>query len=72
MVDIVKEEAMATRITVHVGMHSVAGSTQELVLEGDEIPEGWDQMTDDEKQEVMDPIVQDFLANEVDAGWGEE
>ncbi|MEU9323168.1 hypothetical protein AB0D91_05050 [Streptomyces canus] len=63
---------MTNRIVVHVGMHSIAGSTQEIILEGNEIPVGWDQMTDDEKQEIMDPIVQDCIANEVDAGWGEE
>lgn len=63
---------MTKRIVVHVGMHSIAGSSQDLVLEGAEIPAGWDQMTDDEKQATMDPIVQDHIANEVDAGWGEE
>lgn len=59
------------RIVVHVAMGVIPNSTQELVLTGDEIPEGWDQMTDTEKQEAMNPIVQDAIANEVDAGWGE-
>lgn len=63
---------MTKRIVIHVGMHSSAGSSQELVLEGDDIPHGWDKMTDDEKQAAMEPIVQDCIANEVEAGWGEE
>ena len=59
------------RIVVHVAMSAIAGSTQELVLTGDEIPEGWDQMTDDEKSAAMEPIVQVCIENEIDAGWGE-
>lgn len=59
------------RIVVHVAMNVISGSTQELVLTGDEIPKGWDQMTDDEKEAAMEPIVQAAIANEIDAGWGE-
>ena len=59
------------RIVVHVAMNAIAGSTQELVLTGDEIPKGWDQMSEDEKEAAMEPIVQAAIANEVDAGWGE-
>lgn len=60
------------RITVYCGMGAIAGSTQELVLEGDDVPAGWDQMTDDEKQAAMEPIVQGFIDNEITAGWGED
>lgn len=63
---------MPKRIVVHVGMGTIPGSTQELILEGEEIPAGWDQMSEDEKQAAMDPIVQDAIANEIDAGWNEE
>jgi len=59
------------RIVVHVAMGVIPSSAQELVLTGDDIPEGWDQMSDEEKQAVMDPIVQDAIANEIDAGWSE-
>ncbi|MFH9765163.1 hypothetical protein ACH4N4_30480 [Streptomyces microflavus] len=59
------------RIVVHVAMTAISSSTQELVLTGDDIPEGWDQMTDDQKSAAMQPIVQAHIDNEIDAGWGE-
>ncbi|MCU1613893.1 MAG: hypothetical protein JWO98_1433 [Frankiales bacterium] len=64
---------MATeRITVYVQMSSVSGSTQELVLEGDDIPAGWDQMTDQQKSDAMQDTVQAHMENEVQAGWYED
>ncbi|MFC8704100.1 hypothetical protein ACFUIV_18190 [Streptomyces anulatus] len=52
-------------------MTAISSSTQELVLTGDDIPEGWDQMTDDQKSAAMQPIVRAHIDNEIDAGWGE-
>lgn len=59
------------RIVVHVAMNSAGGSTQELVLTGEDIPQGWDLMSEDEKEAAMQPIVEAHIANEIDAGWGE-
>ncbi|MGW6605866.1 hypothetical protein [Streptomyces sp. NPDC055036] len=59
------------RIVVNVAMSAVAGSNQELVLTGADTPEGWDQMTDDQKSDVMQPIVQAHIDSEIAAGWGE-
>lgn len=58
-----------TRITLYVGMNAIAGSMQELVIEGDDIPDGWDTMTDEEKEEALAPTMDAFLANELDYGW---
>lgn len=62
---------MATRITVYVQMGAISDSTQELVLEGDDIPEGWDDMTDDQKDAAMESHVQGAIDNEITAGWYE-
>jgi hypothetical protein len=59
---------MTKRITVYVGMNSIAGSTEEYVLDENEIPAGWDEMTDDQKSQ---PIVQAYMDNVIEAGWGE-
>lgn len=61
-----------TSITLYVAMTSIAGSTQELVIEGDDIPDGWDSMTDDEKEAAIAPAMKVFLANELDYGWTAE
>ncbi|MFF7949126.1 DUF7167 family protein [Streptomyces griseorubiginosus] len=58
-----------TRITLYVGMNAIAGSMQELVIEGDDIPDGWDDMTDAEKEAAIAPTLDVFLANELDYGW---
>lgn len=63
---------MATRIVMYVGMNAIAGSMQELVIEGDDIPEGWNSMTDEEKEAAMAPTMDAFLANELDYGWTAE
>jgi hypothetical protein len=60
-----------TRITLYVAMNSIAGSMQELVIEGDDIPDGWDSMTDEEKETAIEPAMEAFLANELDYGWTE-
>ena len=61
-----------TRITLYVAMTSIANSGQELVIEGDDIPDGWDTMTDEEKEEALAPTMDAFLANELDYGWTTE
>jgi hypothetical protein len=62
---------MTKRITVYVSMSAISNSSQELVLEGDDIPEGWDGMTDDQKDSAMGPRVQAAIDNEITAGWYE-
>lgn len=64
-------EQPATRITLYVAMTSIAGSSQDLVIEGDDLPDGWDSMTDDEKEEAIAPTMDVFLANELNYGWTE-
>ncbi len=59
------------RIKVYVGMAAVAGSTETYELGAEEIPAGWHRMTEDEKSEAMQPIVQHYMDNAVQAGWGE-
>lgn len=59
------------RIKVYVGMSAVAGSTETYELGAEEIPAGWHRMTEDEKSEAMQPIVQHYMDNAVQAGWGE-
>lgn len=63
--------AKPTRITLYVAMTAIAGSTQELVIEGDDVPDGWDSMTDDEKEAALASEMDAFLANELDYGWTE-
>lgn len=60
-----------TRITLYVGMNAIAGSMQELVIEGDDVPDGWESMTNDEKEAALAPSMDAFLANELDYGWTE-
>jgi hypothetical protein len=60
------------RIVLYVGMNAIAGSMQELVIEGDDIPEGWDSMTDDEEEAAIQSNMEAFLANELDYGWTAE
>jgi hypothetical protein len=60
------------RIVLYVGMNAIAGSMQELVIEGDDIPDGWDSMTDDEKEAAIQSNMEAFLANELDCGWTAE
>lgn len=62
---------MATRITVYVQMSAIDNSTQELVLEGDDIPQGWDDMAEDQKSAAMESHVQGAIDNEITAGWYE-
>jgi hypothetical protein len=59
------------RITLYAAMSAIAGSTQELVIEGDDVPDGWDSMTDEEKEVAIAPAMDAFLANELDYGWTE-
>jgi hypothetical protein len=61
-----------TRIVLHVAMSAIAGSTQELTIEGDDIPDGWDDMSDDEKEAALAPTMDAFLGNELDYGWTTE
>jgi hypothetical protein len=60
-----------TRIVLSVEMRTIAGSEQELVLEGDSIPAGWDSMTDDEKEAAIQPAMEAFLSDEITYGWSE-
>ncbi|MFC8538020.1 hypothetical protein ACFUJY_29470 [Streptomyces sp. NPDC057249] len=57
------------RITVFVGMAS--GSPETYELDAEEVPVGWHRMTDEQKSEAMQPIVQLYMDNVVQAGWGE-
>ncbi|MFE9539762.1 hypothetical protein [Streptomyces sp. NPDC006691] len=52
-------------------MASDAASTEEYVLEPDEIAPSWHLMTEDEKTDFMQPLVQGHMDNAIEAGWSE-
>jgi hypothetical protein len=58
---------MPKKIRIFLECSAVRYHAEEFV----DAPEGWDEMTDDEKDDAMATTVEDLIANQISAGWNE-